>query len=542
MGIMIRSGGIRLGRYFLPAYAGVAFSNNEFRWSARIKRDDGLVRLVPGLGTRAVDRVGDDYPVLIAPGQPGLRVNVTPDEIIRYSPRKVDLINLETERFETVDVTDMLVEFGSEFPAISQIASVCDADAVYGPVGFDWDPNRQGTVVTFEGLVSNTPFVPRMRALLKLLREKMGVPVDIEFASDGKDFYLLSAAAELSLDVTPAPIPRDIRRTASSFRRSLRLERPGSRHHARRAWTPRRGGIGELSDLRDVGRAVGRLNKMLPKRQFVLMGPGRWGSRGDIKLGVPVTYSQINNAAVLIEVARKRGSYVPDLSFGTHFFQDLVESSIRYLPLFPGAPGTIFNELFLKRAPNILADMLPEFAHLSNVVHVIDVPRAADGLILRVLMNADLDEAIGLLATPTVGAGTGVEKRREVEPVHDDHWRWRLRMAEQIAAEIDPGRFGIVGLYIFGSVKNATAGPKSDIDLLVHIRGDEATRLALEHWLEGWSLCLSEVNFLRTGYRTDGLLDAHIVTDEDFEKQNSYAMKVGAITDAARPLPLKHVH
>jgi len=82
--------------------------------------------------------------------------------------------------------------------------------------------------------------------------------------------------------------------------------------------------------MRDVGRAVGRLNKLLPKRQFILVGPGRWGSRGDIKLGVPVTYSDINNTAILIEVARQKGNYLPELSFGTHFFQDLVEASIRY--------------------------------------------------------------------------------------------------------------------------------------------------------------------------------------------------------------------
>ena len=94
--------------------------------------------------------------------------------------------------------------------------------------------------------------------------------------------------------------------------------------------------IGDLESLRDVGRAVGRLNKLLPKRQFVLIGPGRWGSRGDIKLGVNVTYSDISNTALLMEVAAKRGNYVPELSFGTHFFQDLVESAIRYLPDLPG--------------------------------------------------------------------------------------------------------------------------------------------------------------------------------------------------------------
>lgn len=78
MGIMIQEVvGTKIGKYFMPAYAGVAFSNNEFRWSPRIKREDGLIRLVPGLGTRAVDRLGDDYPILLAPGQPNLRVNVS---------------------------------------------------------------------------------------------------------------------------------------------------------------------------------------------------------------------------------------------------------------------------------------------------------------------------------------------------------------------------------------------------------------------------------------------------------------------------------
>ena len=117
MGIMIQEVvGTRVGPYFLPSFAGVAFSNNEFRWSPRIKREDGLVRLVPGLGTRAVDRVGDDYPILVAPGQPGLRVNVTPDEILRYAPRKIDVINLETQRFETIDAGELFREYGRELP------------------------------------------------------------------------------------------------------------------------------------------------------------------------------------------------------------------------------------------------------------------------------------------------------------------------------------------------------------------------------------------------------------------------------------------
>jgi predicted nucleotidyltransferase len=111
-------------------------------------------------------------------------------------------------------------------------------------------------------------------------------------------------------------------------------------------------------------------------------------------------------------------------------------------------------------------------------------------------------------------------------------------MAERIGREVDPERFGVRALYVFGSTKNATAGPGSDIDLLVHFVGDDRQRECLTLWLDGWSQCLSEINYLRTGYRTEGLLDLHVVTDEDIAAGTSYAVKIGAVTDPARPLPL----
>ncbi|MBP2681699.1 MAG: phosphoenolpyruvate synthase, partial [Candidatus Krumholzibacteriota bacterium] len=270
----------------------------------------------------------------------------------------------------------------------------------------------------------------------------------------------------------------------------------------------------------------------------ILMGPGRWGSRGDIKLGVDVTYSDINNTAVLLEMAKQKGNYVPELSFGTHFFQDLVEADIRYIPLYPDDPKICFNELFLRRSRNILADVLPEYEHLSDTLRVIDVPQETEGQILRVLMNADLDEAVGVLDTPTEGVPQDDTQRYRVEATREDHWRWRLRMAEVIAQNLDPARFGVRAFYVFGSTKNTTAGPGSDVDIIVHFTGSEEQRDALTLWLEGWSRSLAEVNYLRTGYRMDGLLDVHYVTDDDIARRTSFAAKIDAVTDAARSLPL----
>ena len=112
-------------------------------------------------------------------------------------------------------------------------------------------------------------------------------------------------------------------------------------------------------------------------------------------------------------------------------------------------------------------------------------------------------------------------------------------MAERIAARLDPQRFGVKGFYLIGSTKNATAGAASDIDLLLHFGGTEEQRKELTLWLEGWSSCLAEMNFLRTGYRCDGLIDVHLVTDADIGSKSSYAVKIGATTDAARELPMK---
>ena len=112
-------------------------------------------------------------------------------------------------------------------------------------------------------------------------------------------------------------------------------------------------------------------------------------------------------------------------------------------------------------------------------------------------------------------------------------------MAEYIASMLDARRFGVQAMYVIGSAKNATAGPQSDIDLLVHFRGTPAQRQDLMTWMEGWSLCLDKLNYLKTGYRSGGILDVHVVTDEDIANRNSYAIKIDAATDAARPLRLK---
>jgi len=116
----------------------------------------------------------------------------------------------------------------------------------------------------------------------------------------------------------------------------------------------------------------------------------------------------------------------------------------------------------------------------------------------------------------------------------DIHWVWRNAMVSRIAEKLDLNAMGVRAMYLIGSVKNANCGPASDIDILIHFTGNEHQRKILEAWFQGWSFCLSEVNLDKTGYKTDGLIDLHIVTDRDIEKKNSFASMIGAITNGAK--------
>jgi len=166
------------------------------------------------------------------------------------------------------------------------------------------------------------------------------------------------------------------------------------------------------------------------------------------------------------------------------------------------------------------------------------VPRATGGRVLRLLMNADLDEAVGILIP---AEDVAISQTIQAEPTAytrpaEDHSRWRLRMAQKIASELDARRFNVKGVYLFGSTRDATAGADADIDLIIHCDGSPAVQRELELWLEGWSLALAEINYQKTGCKRSHLLDARFVTSENVAKREGIAARIHAATDPARRL------
>ncbi|NOX59621.1 MAG: pyruvate, phosphate dikinase, partial [Planctomycetes bacterium] len=399
MGVLIQKVvGQQVGPYFAPAFAGVAFSRNEYRWSPRIKREDGLLRLVMGLGTRAVDRVGREHPRMVALGAPTLRPTTSDQVVAQTSQRTIDVINLEMNCLESIDIEELLA-LDDNVPRLDQIVSVFEDGSLSIPTGTRISASSSQLCVTFDKLLGRTTFAEAMHRILVRLEEAYGFPVDVEFAHDGEKLYLLQCRALASQrDVESVQIPSDLPQEHIVFSAD-KYVRTGLLSDIEYVVYVDPAAYDEIEthDRRiEVARVVGKINRALAKNRFVLVGPGRWGSN-DIRLGVKVGYADINETCMLIEVARSKAGYTPEVSFGTHFFQDLVEADIGYLPLYPDDPKIIFNDAFFDGSENALASMLPQAEAFSEIVRVIHVPTVSAGMKLHIAMNGEQDEALAFL-------------------------------------------------------------------------------------------------------------------------------------------------
>jgi len=399
--------GSQYGPYFFPAVAGVAFGRNPFRWCSRIRREDGFMRIVWGLGTRAVDRVANDYPRMVALSHPQLRPEVTAGAIAKYAQHFVDVIDLDRGRFETRPIGEVGV---ANYPFIGLLASVNEGEYI-SPIQFQSrDVSPQAIVLTFDRLLREQTFITLMRAVLKKLERAYGRPVDIEFTVEiipdrphpRFRIHLLQCRPLSSREDSPIQrIPQYLEARDVIFS-STTLVPEGivsdieyvvyvdPRQYSR---------IPDHATKHEIARLIGRLNKRLEDHRFILVGPGRWGS-SNVDLGVRVTYADIYNTRMLVEVAFAGAAGTPEVSYGTHFFQDLVESNIYPLPLYPDEEGTTLNRGFFEDSPNALAALLPADERYSDYVKVMDVRAVTRGRTLEVIMSSEEERAVGYLRDP----------------------------------------------------------------------------------------------------------------------------------------------
>ena len=259
-------------------------------------------------------------------------------------------------------------------------------------------------IVTLNGVLKGT-FPGEYHQVLQLLREGYGIHVDTEFAVDydsktGKMniFLLQCRPLAQSIHLAPVSIPNPGNKEDILFK-AVGITPCGIVTGLRYiVWVDPAAYL-RLPDehlRREVGSAVGLLNRKLPRKSFVMFGPGRWGTL-DVKLGVNVRYGDINNCAVLVELAEKEGGFSSDVSYGTHFYLDLIEANIFPLSIFLDDPATEFNSGFVRNATNRLTDLLPDHGELTEVLQVVDLEKENPGKRLSIYMSLRRGRSMGVL-------------------------------------------------------------------------------------------------------------------------------------------------
>ncbi|HPD60461.1 MAG TPA: PEP/pyruvate-binding domain-containing protein [Thermodesulfobacteriota bacterium] len=375
--LVMRVEGQKIGNFFMPMVAGVGFSRNFHPWSPRIDTNKGLLRIVYGLGTRAVDRVGNDYPRMIALSHPTLRPVLYESEIKRYSQHQVDVIDLFSNLLKTKQINELVDK--QIIPGCQYIFSIHDDGTILDPIGIMQFKDTRNKILTFNNFIKKTPFAALMDKILCKLEAGYGIPVDIEFVAEvderGRVKINLLQCRPLSevRDQENVSFPEKINPEDLIFQTDACVNTASVENIHYLVYVDSEGYHDLPPDKKlQIARAIGRINAVIEghDERYILIGPGRWGSN-NIDLGVKVTYADIDAAAMIVEVAKSAEGYVPEVSYGTHFFQDLVEDRIYYLAVYPGLINNYLNEKFFYHAPNLLMEIVPEFYQFSPVVRVI---------------------------------------------------------------------------------------------------------------------------------------------------------------------------
>ncbi|MDD2654033.1 MAG: PEP/pyruvate-binding domain-containing protein [Candidatus Omnitrophica bacterium] len=365
--------------YFFPDLAGVGISYNTYVWNENIDPEAGILRLVFGLGTRAVNRVEGDYPRMVALDDPLRRPYAEMEDIIKFSQREVDLINTKDNILETVPFYKLVQE--KVYDNLNLVA-IRDQEASRKMQDRGME-DQEYWILTLDSIFKDGTFSQTFKQILKTLQGVYQYPVEIEFTVNFSDeAFKINILQCRPLQTRglgeKVEIPKQIKKEDILFSSQSGYFLGGNISQQIKHVVyvdPHQYSELSQSDKYEVARIVGNLNRNIiqdkEESPALLVGPGRWGTTTP-SLGVPVKFAEINNMTVMVEVAFSTGNLMPELSFGTHFFQDLVETNIFYVAIFPGKDESILNKQWLQSSENRFVELMPEYAKFKDVIGVYD--------------------------------------------------------------------------------------------------------------------------------------------------------------------------
>ena len=372
-----RVSGSYYGEYYMPCAAGVGYSYSPYRFMESLDPTAGMLRLVMGLGTSAVDRTEGSYPRLVSLDKPLATIAKNCAEKHKYSQRKLELINRAEGKLMQVPL-DTIEPFMPNYLKKLLLEHDHDAENMFRERG----QNRTIEFISCQGIVSKEIIMQNMRDIMSTIQSEYENAVDIEFTinlSENGDYViniLQCRPLQVFKDSGEAILPENIdedkvlfecERSAMGLSRTEKLDIVVYIDPVNYYNMPYR-------DKYRVAKAIGTINwKMRDKnKKMLLMVPGRIGTTSP-ELGVPTSFADISEFESICEISDSKAGYNPELSYGSHFFQDLVEAGILYNAIFENEKTLRYNRDLLNGSANVFSDMTEDMEDLKDIVFVYDL-------------------------------------------------------------------------------------------------------------------------------------------------------------------------
>ena len=377
MAILVqRVSGSYYGKYFMPGAAGVGYSHSAYKWYPDMNPDAGMLRIVMGLGTKAVDRTKEDYPRLANLDRPAVTHLTTAEQKHKFSQRYIDVLDCTENKLREVPLEVLLPQMPLWYKKMV-LEHDYDAEQRLRERGIF----RDIWFVSCQKLLETKSFTSLMQKVLKSLERVYENPVDIEYAINMdhngefvvnllqcRPLYLGQEGERVDLDkLKLRDVFFDIKDSSmgSSGKRKIDVivqidpvlyyQYPYNKKY-------------------DVAVAVEKINQHYrgSGKQMLLMTPGRIGTSSP-ELGVPVTFRNISCFSAVCEVSDNRAGYMPELSYGSHMFQDLVEAQILYGAIFNNEKTLQYDSELFDHLTDIFAEICPDCPDLQKMIQVREV-------------------------------------------------------------------------------------------------------------------------------------------------------------------------
>lgn len=382
MAILVqRVSGTKFDKYYMPCAAGVGFSYSVYRWSDELSAEAGLLRLVAGLGTKAVDRTGVDYPRLVNLDSPQSTTLIRTSDKHRFSQRRMDVIDLQKNEVREISVSDLIPELPDWY-----LKLICEHDYETERMFYESGRPRSILFVSCDEIVKKKELMKMMKDILSTLEEHYGNPVDIEytinFRKDGAFTVNILQCRPMSVwqsgtnqeipeiekDKTLLKVNQTFMGNSSKIDIDVVVWIDSKKYHCY-----------PYNQKSSICSVISKINKYYAgtDKKLMLVSPGRIGTSSP-DLGVPVVFSDISNFKILCEYADTEIGFIPELSYGSHMFQDIVETEMFYVAVMGTEQnGTeIFRKEFFRDEISVLKDIVPNAETYSDIIKVYEFSSA----------------------------------------------------------------------------------------------------------------------------------------------------------------------